>query len=469
MTMVIKMQIFSNKLNINFNTNKNLRTMKNKIYFLILFLCAGIYSLSAQTEHVVHPGDDILQIVADASDGDIVTITPGFYKANQDYITILSKSLTIRSVPGMAMPKVYFKRISLEGDNVNLTLDGIEFSGFDVDSLTGVEDTEDLVAEYFINLSDDLNSFGDIIVKNCIIRNIKVAFIRGDRKNYTGNGFEIDNCIMYDQRDGNSNDYGPFRFKTNIQFDYFTLKNSTIYDVVNRFLNCEALTGFHMDILIDNCTFYNISGKMAKGNNYLFDLRVADDLSFITKDCIYGKTNDDPAAYPDSIKGWYFEEDGPTLYTVMMTTVFAPDFILNQYGLNDVVWDMKAYVEEDFDPEFADPENGNFRLPAESPLLEASEEGGIIGDPRWHPDLSSIHENTSDFKQLKILPNPAENILSITVDNDQQALLISVIGMEIKTLELKKGVNEIDISDLSSGMYFLKPQGDYKTEKLIVR
>ncbi len=442
--------------------------MKIKIYLMIALFCAGIFSLSA-SEIIVRPGDDLVQIVANAADGDIVVIQPGFYKANQDYLTIADKSLTIKSIPGLAMPKVYFKRISLEGANVNLTLDGIEFSGFDIDSLSGVEDTETIIAEYFINLADNLTSFGDIIVKNCIVRNIARCFIRGDRQPYTGNGFEFDNCILHDQRDAFNNDYGPFRFKANIHFDYFTLKNSTVYDVVNRFMNCESLTGFHMDMLIDNCTFYNISGKMAKNNNYLFDLRVADDLSFTTKDCIYGKTNDDPLAYPDSIKGWRFEDDGPTLYTVMMTTVFAPDFIVNEYALNDVVWDIKAYVEEDFDPGFADPENGNFRLPAGSPLLEASETGGIIGDPRWHPDLSSIHDNISDFKQLKIFPNPAINTFSISVDEEQEVNVLSVIGEKVKILELKRGDNKIDISDLSSGMYFIQSRSNQSVGKLIVR
>ena len=150
------------------------------------------------------------------------------------------------------MPIVYFDKIELDSAYANVVIEGIEFSGASVDTLTGEEFPDSLENDYFINLASGLGSFGTIEVRNCIIRNIRRAVLRGDRANYTGTGFIFDNCIIYDVRDTEDNNYGPFRLNKNIQFTSFTLTNSTLYKVVNRILDCENLTGFHQDILIDN-------------------------------------------------------------------------------------------------------------------------------------------------------------------------------------------------------------------------
>lgn len=443
--------------------------MEKKLYSMLFLVCAFGLSLLAQTEVVVRPGDDLIQIVADAGDGDVIVIQPGTYKANYASIIVADKSITIKNVPDSEKPKVHISQINLQGANVGLLVEGIEFSGYDVDSLTGVEIDTVLVSDYFINLDASLTSFSDIIVRDCKVSHVYRSFIRADRSNYTGNGFEIDDCIFNDQRDGAGNNYGPFRLNKNIQFTYFTLKNSTVYNVVNRLIDCENLTGFHQDILIDQCTFYNISGKMTSNNNYMFDFKANPDLTFETKNCIFGKTNDDPAS-ADSIKGWRFADDGATLYTSIITTVFAPDFVVLHNTLDETIWDQKAYVEENVDPEFYAPEDGDFSLPTDSPLLESSDIGEIIGDPRWGPIINGVHDyNYEQSKVLTVYPNPiVGQTATVKSTVNEQVTLVSVLGKEINHFEIKEGINYIDVSGLPSGVYFMLAK-DKNLGKFIIR
>lgn len=448
--------------------------MKKNIYSFIIILCISVLAVNAQTMHTVNPGDDLIQVVADAADGDTVMVMAGFHKANYDYIRVIDKSIVMMGESGADKPKVYFERINLENTEssdvpVGLTLDGIEFSGFDIDSVTGEENTEgDLIGEYFINLDGSLKTFTDIIAKNCIIRNVQVTSLRGDRSNYTGNGFEFDNCVIHDIRDANDNGYPPFRLNKDISFEYFKLTNSTMYDVVINIIDCENLTGFPLDVTVDNCTFYNFGGK--KPGEYIFDFKASTDLSFTLKDCIFANTADDPTASPDPITvyGFRFPEDGPDINTVISTTAFTADANFDASGVDDVVWDQKLYVYEDVDPGFTDPDNGDFTLPSNSDLLTSSEEGSIIGDPRWDPNATGI-ETEILSNNVKIYPIPTSGNVTIHLKRDNTIKIFSVTGQIVYSEFLKAGKNNINISNLNRGMYIVTDTNNKFLSKLLIK
>ena len=71
--------------------------MKKITLLFIVFVAAGLMTLQAQTTHTVAPGDDLIQIVANAADGDIIEVEAGVHKANSDYIRIIDKSVTIKA------------------------------------------------------------------------------------------------------------------------------------------------------------------------------------------------------------------------------------------------------------------------------------------------------------------------------------------------------------------------------------
>ena len=53
-----------------------------------------------------------------------------------------------------------------------------------------------------------------------------------------------------------------------------------------------------------------------------------------------------------------------------------------------------------------------------------------------------------------VYPNPATNFINIKVDDTGDFSIYSADGKLIKVVALSKGVNAIDISELSAGMYY---------------
>lgn len=371
--------------------------MKIKIYAIVLtcsFCFAGI--LRAQQRIPVAPGDDLIKKVAEAAAEDTLVLEPGFYKANYAVITV-NKSLAIISENLADMPKVYIKRIEVKGTDISLHLEGIEFSGFYVDSLTQAERPDSaLVGDYLIDLTSEFVSGKDITVKSCIVRNLQRSVIRGDRLAYTVQNFLFDDLIVYDLRGGG--DYGPFRMKSNIKFNTFVLKNSTMFSILNKLIDLQDIPDYPMDVYIENCTFYKWGG--GKSGNFLFDIKTNKQASLYLRNNIFGKTN---ASETVVVNGFRVPVEA---YMEITTSVFTPDFVVKDSAYSVVSWDKNEYVETDFDPEWADPDNGNFTLPVTSPLLQMSYEGGIIGDPRWNPatradaNLSSILVSTGTISPV---------------------------------------------------------------------
>lgn len=394
--------------------------MKKSIYSFVLacsFLTTGL--LQAQHRIPVVPGDDLIAKVAAAADKDTLVLEPGFYKANYTSM-IVDKSLAIISENLADMPKVYLKKFELKGSNISFHLEGIEFSGFYVDSLTHVERTDTVPsADYLIDLTTEFVSGKDIVVKSCIVRNLNRSVVRGDRLAYTVENFLFDDLIVYDLRGGG--DYGPFRMKSNIKFNTFTLRNSTMYNMLNKLIDLQDIPDYPMDVTVENCTFYKWGG--GKTGNFLFDIKTNTQASLYLRNNIFGKTN---ASETVVVNGFRVPV---AAYMEITTSVFTPDFVVKDSAYEVVSWDKNEYVETNVDPEWADPDNGNFTLPVNSPLLQMSYEGGIIGDPRWNPvtradaDLGSITLSTGTLS-----PNFSPSVTSYILHVPEGTTEVTVSG-----------------------------------------
>jgi hypothetical protein len=448
--------------------------MKRKIYLLSLLMIPGIISVYAQNIITVNPGENLITAIENAAAGDIIIVAPGIHVARYENIDI-NKSLTIKSdIPqpqksgatGSDKPLVYINQFDIQGTDVNLFFEGIEFSGATVDSLTGEEDLETLDGDYFINLHEALVSCGDITVKDCIIRNLNRSVIRGDRATYTVNNILIDDCIITDLRGGG--DYGPFRFKSKILFDNFTITNCTFYNILNKLIDNQDTPSHPMEFLIRNCTFYKWGG--GKSGNYLFDIEDNDQAVLKIQDCIFGKTNDDPfATTPVTVNGFRLLE---AAYAEMITTVMTPDFVLTLGTYAEIPWDLSQYNEVDMDPDWANPEEGDFTLPEESPLLEMSQTGEIIGDPRWDPNAVGI-DKSHGRSAFRIFPNPAFDYFLVELDHSVNKADISIynaLGMRVLEYQNVRNNTHLDISGLASGVYFVRLDKDFGPAlKLMVR
>lgn len=69
--------------------------------------------------------------------------------------------------------------------------------------------------------------------------------------------------------------------------------------------------------------------------------------------------------------------------------------------------------------------------------------------------LSIIDNNTSNVN-IKVYPNPTKGIFFIETSSATSATVFSVTGQSVKSAKLNKGKNEMNISNLSAGVYLIK-------------
>ena len=441
----------------------NLKTyiMKRKIYLLAFICVSCIGGLFAQD--TLHIGESLYQMILDASDGATIIVASGLHDAQDQSITIANKSLTIKGGEGEEKPLVYVEELDVSGTDVNIILEGIEFSGATlIDSLTGEENTVDLESSYLLNLLDGHTSCNNIIIRNCIIRNFERCAIRGDRSANTADSIIIDNSVLYDFRGGG--DYGPFRFKDDITINAFIIKNSTFYNFLNKLLDFQDVVPSQMDITVENCTFYNWGG--GKDAQYLFDIQDNTNARLYIKSCILGKTNSDLV----TVRAFRFPPVVGINYAEISNTVMTPDFIVDPVGSYDsVAWNNNEWNEVGFDPEFEDPENGNFNIPEGSAIRQMGPTGGPIGDPRWVVMYSGINE-LKTIEQIQVYPNPANNMLNIKTEEPCIVAVYNTMGIKVLELNIKDSeVYTVGISDLAPGLYLIKAGNKTGVQKFLIK
>ena len=65
---------------------------------------------------------------------------------------------------------------------------------------------------------------------------------------------------------------------------------------------------------------------------------------------------------------------------------------------------------------------------------------------------------SSSKKELSVYPNPTQGAFSIISEKNTKAELYDQSGKRLKTLEIGKGENKADISELPAGMYLIKTE-----------
>ena len=83
---------------------------------------------------------------------------------------------------------------------------------------------------------------------------------------------------------------------------------------------------------------------------------------------------------------------------------------------------------------------------------------------------TAINENST--QNVKIYPNPATDAINVSTGQNGILKVFDLTGKIIYTINLQKGLNNLDISSLKNGMYILNiklENGSQKTEKLVIR
>jgi len=83
------------------------------------------------------------------------------------------------------------------------------------------------------------------------------------------------------------------------------------------------------------------------------------------------------------------------------------------------------------------------------------------------PEANVGVQEVEHNNHISVYPNPAVDQLSVTLNKNAEMTIYNIMGQAVLTVEGKAGVNTLDISNLTSGIYFISAGND--TQKFIVK
>ena len=138
---------------------------------------------------------------------------------------------------------------------------------------------------------------------------------------------------------------------------------------------------------------------------------------------------------------------GVTKFTQTKTTGFATSLgATNGYTLIDMTnLNGQNYSNIVID-ELQITANGGFRYVGFDAFTWVKDSNIVLG----------TSETKAVVKEVSIYPNPTTGPLSIRTEKNSEAQIYSLEGKLLQSVQIKKGVNDLDISDLPKGVYLIK-------------
>ncbi|MFH0865822.1 MAG: glycosyl hydrolase family 8 [Bacteroidota bacterium] len=84
----------------------------------------------------------------------------------------------------------------------------------------------------------------------------------------------------------------------------------------------------------------------------------------------------------------------------------------------------------------------------------------VLSGNYWPPYTVSGIENIPDNSVIDIFPNPAKNFIQIKASGKSEIEILNIEGQIIKSISADESITTIDISELVSGMYFVKVKSE---------
>ncbi|MDT0677652.1 DUF5123 domain-containing protein [Autumnicola musiva] len=294
--------------------------------------------------------DDLLQMIADASAGDVLVLEPGDYTGQTGTIT-LDKSITIRGLRSFDKPmlKLSFELVAGAEDVEFIDLD-IQGEGIGSSSLN-------TFLEY-----TGAGNYNSLLISECNIHNYSRAFVAGSTTDAILQNLTVENSIIHDFfTDGG--DFIDFRASDVLNVNLLT---STFYNCApaRDFIRMDASgtsndTGVTANILIDSCTLYAVSDN--DSSRILYIRFVSNDVT--VRNTLIVNTESEGYADREGI------DESPT---------FSNNNYFNAPGFLDTsqyIYDDSNYFN--LDPGFVDPSTGDFTVTNQT-LIDNN-----VGDPRW--------------------------------------------------------------------------------------
>ena len=301
------------------------------------------------TGKLVTTEDDLLQMIADATVGDIFVLEPGDYTDQTGSIT-LDKSITIRGLRSYDKPMLRVN-IELVGGAEDVELIDLDLQG-DGEGSSSLKD----VVRY-----TGPGNYNSLLISGCNIHDYARSFVAGSETDAILQTLTVENSIVYNIFTSGG-DFIDFR---NSDVFNVTLKTSTFYNcaVGRDFLRLDdagtsTQTGLTLTVTIDSCTLYACS----TGGKRILYVRFQSN-EIIVKNTIIAETD--------------------SYYSDQSRTDPNPDFSENNYWNAPGFYDATKTIYDTssnyftLDPGFADPSSGDFTISNQT-LIDNS-----VGDPRW--------------------------------------------------------------------------------------
>lgn len=451
---------------------------KMLLFSCVMFVASGwLYS-----QIFVQPGEGTLhQALADASDGDVYQLAAGetyIETGYEEFADIIGKSITIE-VEGdgseKAIVKMQTEREEDEtfvffnlGDQGSVTLRGIEFDG----ELNGERSATYLIT---FTMGDEPTPIlvKKIEIENCTVRNLmKSVLVSGNsdmKYNVVVDSTIMDNVIIENTGAVVYYKYGGA--------NYISITNSTFYNIYEYGFRISGpvesgLPDNTPTVVIDHTTWYkvglnnDISGQreMIQGEKGpLLNPWTVSNSIFVdqaNKDRTFINIKDTPGDSNAVISGICFWDIGNVNF--------------REHTVSDT---LRMY------PEFADPDNGDFTLPANSSLFSLGTGHKPIGDPRWYMGVYGIEDDgisiVKSFDLHQNYPNPFNPATRISFNLEKAGFTVlsvyDLTGKEVaKLVSENLGVGEYTYTfysrNLSSGIYFyrLNSAGQTLTKKMML-
>lgn len=297
---------------------------------------------------LVTPEDDLFQMIADASPGDILVLEGGDY-TDQIGTATLDKSITIRGLQSFNKPllKISF---SIVGGATDVELIDLDLTG---DLPTELKD----VVRY-----TGAGNFNSLLISGCNIHDYNRSFIAGNVTDAILNSLTVENTIATNILTSGG-DFIDFRNSNvlNVSVNTSTFNNCAPARDFFRIDNAGSLanTGQVVNVNLDSCTFYAVSNNASRRILYI---RFNSNSITVTNNIIAateGKYSNQSSTDPNTtfINNNYFEA---LLFQDAAETLFD-----------------SSVSATNLDPGFANPTNGDFTISNQT-LIDNN-----TGDPRW--------------------------------------------------------------------------------------
>lgn len=298
---------------------------------------------------LVTPEDDLFQMIADASPGDVLVLDAGDYTAQAGSIS-LTKSITLRGLRSFDKPRL---KVSF---SIKTGAEDVELIDLDLTGDTPLELID------FIRYTEPGN-YNSLLITGCNIHDYDRSFIAGNATSAIVNSIIVDNNVV-----------------TNILTsggDFIDFRNSDVLDIAvknSTFNNCAPgrdffridnagdsnNIGLTMQVLLDSCTFYG----GANSSNRILYVRFSDN-AITVRNTLFAETS-----------AYYSNQS-----TTDPNTVFANNNYFNAPGFTDSSQRLfdESGTSTNLDPGFGNASAGDFTISNQT-LIDNN-----VGDPRWRP------------------------------------------------------------------------------------